>query len=70
MSMDTLEDLIQRLPAAKRCEVRDFVLFLLEQAGRTSGRTVRQDWAGGLADLKDQFTALELQKKALDWRGD
>ena len=25
------------------------------------------DWAGGLADLKEQYTSLELQKQALEW---
>lgn len=68
--METLEDLVQRLPPPQRNEVRDFVLFLLEKRSGKSAHPVRQGWAGGLADLKDQFTALELQKKALDWRGD
>ena len=31
-------------------------------------RKLRQDWAGGLRDYRDQYTALELQRKALDWR--
>ena len=26
------------------------------------------DWIGGLEEYRDQYTALELQKKALDWR--
>ena len=26
------------------------------------------DWIGGLKEYRDQYTALELQKKALDWR--
>jgi hypothetical protein len=68
--METLEDLVQRLPAPQRNEVRDFVLFLLEKRAGKASRPVRQDWAGGLADLRDQFASLELQKKALDWRGD
>lgn len=67
--METLEHLIQRLPASKRSAVRDFVLSLLKQEA-PRGRTLRQDWAGGLADLKGQFTAIELQKQALSWRGD
>ncbi len=31
---------------------------------------LRQDWAGALKDLRDQYTSLELQKKALEWRDD
>ncbi len=30
----------------------------------------RQDWAGSLWDFRSRYTSLELQKKALEWRGD
>lgn len=33
-------------------------------------KKLRQDWAGALSDVRDQYTSLELQKKSLDWRGD
>ena len=26
------------------------------------------DWSGGLKELRDQYTSVELQKKALEWR--
>ena len=26
------------------------------------------DWAGGLKELRAQYTSVELQKKALEWR--
>ena len=26
------------------------------------------DWIGGLEELRDQYTSVELQKKALEWR--
>jgi hypothetical protein len=29
-----------------------------------------QNWAGALSDYRNQYTAIELQKKALEWRGD
>jgi membrane-associated HD superfamily phosphohydrolase len=32
--------------------------------------TLRQNWAGGLKDYANQSTSLELQQKALEWRGD
>jgi hypothetical protein len=34
------------------------------------GRKLRQDWAGGLADLAKEFTSVELQHKAQEWWGD
>jgi hypothetical protein len=34
------------------------------------GIVLRQDWAGALRDVKNEYTSLDLQKKALEWRGD
>jgi mRNA-degrading endonuclease RelE of RelBE toxin-antitoxin system len=68
--MKTLEESIKELPPELRREVEDFVEFLLERRARKHGRRLRQDWAGALSDYRDQFTSLELQKKALEWRGD
>ncbi|RLF40513.1 MAG: hypothetical protein DRN12_05200 [Thermoplasmata archaeon] len=68
--MQTLRELIERLPPELQKEVRDFVEFLLERRVRKSGRKLRQDWAGSLRKYRDQYTSLELQKKALEWWGD
>ena len=65
-----LEELVKELPPDCKEEVRDFVEFLLERRGRKRGGKLRQDWAGALKDYRDQYTSLELQKKALEWRGD
>ena len=48
----------------------DKIEFLLMKQKRTPGRNLRQDWAGALRDQREQYTSLELQRKALDWRGD
>jgi hypothetical protein len=66
----SLEELIKRIPPECRREVRDFVLFLLEKRTKKTGAKLRQDWAGSLRDFRGQYTSLELQKKALEWRGD
>jgi len=68
--MQALKDLIEQLPPDLQKEVRDFVAFLLERRRRKYGRKLRQDWAGALRNYRDQYTALELQRKALEWRGD
>ena len=70
MSMATLKELIERLPPELQQEVRDFVEFLLAKRSRKRGRRLRQDWAGALKEYRDRYTALELQQKALEWRGD
>jgi len=64
----SLEELIRELPPDCKEEVRDFVEFLLERRGWKCGGKLRQDWAGALKDLREQYTSVELQHKILEWR--
>jgi len=66
----SLEERIRELPPDLQKEVADFVEFLLEKRAGKRGRKLRQDWAGALSDYRDQYTSLDLQKKAMEWRGD
>ena len=68
--MKTLDEVLQELPPHLRDEVRDFAQFLLEKRTAPKQRRLRQSWAGGLREFRDQFTAMDLQKKALEWWGD
>ena len=68
--MRSLEEIIKKLPPEYEQEVEDFVRFLIEKQSRKQGRKLRQDWAGALRDYRDQYTSMELKKKALEWRGD
>ncbi|GAA5335330.1 MULTISPECIES: DUF2281 domain-containing protein [Thermus] len=68
--MGRLEELLQQLPPELQREVADFAEFLLEKRRRKQARPLRQDWAGALREYRSQYTALELQKEALRWRGD
>jgi hypothetical protein len=68
--MESIEQLIQGLPPDLRQEVRDFAEFLVQKRQRKAGRRLRQDWAGALRDYRDQYTALELEKMAIEGRGD
>jgi hypothetical protein len=68
--VQTLKELIEALPPEFKQEVEDFVQFLLEKRARKRGKKLRQDWAGALRVYRNQYTALELQKRALEWRGD
>jgi len=70
MREQPLEALIAELPPDLQQEVRDFVEFLLEKRRRRGRKKLRLTWAGGLREYRDQFTSLELQKKALEWWGD
>lgn len=68
--MEKLEEKVRELPPQLQQEVEDFVDFLLKRQEQRKGKKLRQDWAGALRDFRDKYTALELQKKALEWRGD
>ena len=65
-----LEEVVRELPPDLRDEVRDFAEFLLSRQAQRRGRTLRQDWAGVLRDHREEYTSLELQRQALQWRGD
>jgi len=67
---ESLEDLIKALTPELQREAEDFIRFLLEKQAKKVGKRLRQDWAGALKDFREQYTSLELQKKALEWRGD
>ena len=62
--------MLRELPSELQQEVFDFVEFLVEKRVRKRGGKLCQDWAGALRDYRDQYTSLELQKRALEWRGD
>jgi hypothetical protein len=62
-----IADVVPDLPPDLQQEVRDFVEFLLYKHQRQTYK-LRQDWAGALREYKEEYTALGLQKKALEWR--
>jgi len=68
--MENIEEMVKKLPPELKREVENFVNFLIEKKVRKHGRKMRQDWAGALKDYRDQYTSLELEKKAFEWRGD
>ncbi len=63
-----IEQRIKELPIELRHEVEDFVEFLIQRRSKPA-KKLRQDWAGALKDYRHRYTSLELQKKALEWRG-
>jgi len=65
--MNQIEELMKQLPPELQQEVVDFAQFLVEKRTPKRGRKLRQDWAGALSEYRDQYTSLELQKKALEW---
>ena len=65
-----LYELLNELPLDARQEVEDFAEFLLQKKRSKKQEKLRMDWAGGLKEFKNKYSALELQQKALEWWGD
>ena len=53
-----------------RKEVLDYIDFLLSKYGnREIGRRkFKFDWEGGLSEIKEKVSSVELQHRALEWR--
>lgn len=74
MNVNEIGIKIRKLPDHLIPEVLDYIEFLLNKYG--SKETVKSenknkfkfDWEGGLSKLRDQYTSVELQHKAMDWR--
>ena len=70
MKHQDIESKIDKLPEHVISEINDFVDFLLTKYGekKTNKNKFKFDWEGGLTDLKDKYTPVELQHKSLEWR--
>jgi hypothetical protein len=65
-----IEVKIRELPKDLRREVLDYMEFLLRKYKRkeTVAKKFKFDWEGGLSEIREKFTSVELQHKALEWR--
>ena len=60
---------IIKLPESlKESDVEIIVLPVEKSRRKKSKRKLQQNWAGALREYREQYTSLELQKKALEWR--
>jgi len=66
MESEIIKTRLEELPKELRREVLDYIDFLLHKyGGKAKKGRFRFDWEGGLSDLKEKYTAVELQHKAL-----
>jgi len=65
-----IESKIQELPENLRKEVLDYIDFLHKKYKdkRSKANGFKFDWEDGLSEVKNEFTSVELQHKALEWR--
>lgn len=64
----TIVKKIRQLPPELQEEAIHFIDFLLTKKSSRRGKKPNLEWVGGLKAYRDQYTALELQKKASEWR--
>ena len=70
MEPQVIKSKLEELPEDLRNEVYDFMEFLLQKHGSAKAKKgkFKFDWEGGLSDLKEKYTSVELQHKSLEWR--
>jgi len=68
MYATTLEKKIEMLPPELQSEVTDFVDFLITKKTKKKTKTPTLNWMGGLKEYREQYTSVELQEKASNWR--
>jgi len=72
MSKSALFAKYEALPVTAQRQVESFIEFLSKTTSMKTAppakRRFKFDWAGGLEDLKDQFTAVELQNRINEMR--
>jgi hypothetical protein len=68
--MEQISELMAKLSPQYQQEVLDFAQYLLEKNKRPKRKNLRLDWAGGLAEFREKYSSLQLQKESLNWWGD
>jgi len=66
----SLEELVRELPPDMHDEVRDFVEFLLTKRAQRVSRKPGLGWRGALRELREQYTAVELEHESAKWWAD
>jgi len=61
---------IRKLPENLRKEVLDYIEFLLKKYKSREIKTkkFKFGWEGGLSEIREKFTCVELQHKGSEWR--
>jgi len=65
-ALKNIETKINQLTPGLIEELDHYLDYLINKRIVRNPKKLKQDWAGGLKDIK--MTSIELQKLALDWR--
>jgi len=69
-SDEIIKSKIDALPRNLKKEVLNYIDFLLQKhtIQNKNQEKFSFDWEGGLSELRGEFTSVELQHKASEWR--
>ncbi|NJE60612.1 DUF2281 domain-containing protein [Thermococcus sp. 21S7] len=67
--MEDAYRLFEMLPDDLKREVLDYIEFLLERRSSRRGKGLKMEWKGALRELRNEYTSVELQHKAIEWWG-
>lgn len=65
-ALKNIETKLNQLTPGMIGELDHYLDYLINKRSVRNPKKLKQDWAGGLKDVK--FSSIELQKLALDWR--
>lgn len=69
MDTDSIQYKLKTLPDDLKEEVLDFIDFLISKKKQKSvGTHFDFTWEGSLSDVKDKYSSVDLQHRAMDWR--
>ncbi len=69
MKSHIIRTMLEELPEELEEDVLNYIQSLLKRDGKkTKKKKFSFSWEGGLSDLKEKYTSVELQHKALEWR--
>ncbi len=73
METQIIKSKLDQLPEELKKEALDYIDYLLQKGYETYKITAKKskfkfNWEGGLSNLKQKYTSVELQHKALEWR--
>ena len=64
---DNIVEKFDQLPPDLQKKAIKYIDSLLAQKELRRKKKPKLDWVGGLKEYRDRYTALELQKEALNW---
>lgn len=71
MQEQSIKSRLDDLPEDLKKEALDYIEFLVLKYHRTVPAKKERflfNWEGGLSELKDRYSSVELQHKAMEWR--